>query len=221
MPLGSHPQPKLRCGWLLAALLFLVIAVPFVEEGSMADTLLAIIGVTVIATGIITLAGSARTVLIGLALGALYVGVGIASSISSTTMSELHVGAATTPFAAYTAWIVLRYVLRGETLNDDKILGAVAAYLLICLSWAGVYAAIEIAKPGSFVAGGEPIKRWGDYFYYSVVTITTLGYGDMLPVSRPARAFAALEAVSGVFYMSVIVARFVGLYSLSDPDSPD
>jgi len=84
-----------------------------------------------------------------------------------------------------------------------------------------LFASIEVLEPGSFVAGAERLESWGDLAYYSLVTITTLGYGDIRPVSSLARSFASLEAVSGLFYMSVIVARFVGLYSLSEAESPD
>jgi hypothetical protein len=86
--------------------------------------------------------------------------------------------------------------------------------------WAHVFSIVEILTPGSFAYtaieaeatdGPEPIRDQTDRFtYFSFVTLTTLGYGDMTPLNRPARNLTALEAIFGQLYLAVLIARLVG-----------
>jgi voltage-gated potassium channel Kch len=108
----------------------------------------------------------------------------------------------------------------------DTILGSVCAYLLLGMTWTMVCILIQIFVPGSYAVGGEPLVIGGggrgvypDFIYYSFVTLTTLGYGDMLPLSPPARSMAVLEAVVGQMFIAVLVARLVGLQIASSSKS--
>ncbi len=101
--------------------------------------------------------------------------------------------------------------------DANRIVGAVSIYFLIGLAWAFVYALIELMSPGSFkMASGGPIieTRPGfvnEFIYFSNVTLTTLGYGDVIPLTSPARMFATLEAMIGQLYVAIVIARLVGL----------
>jgi hypothetical protein len=67
--------------------------------------------------------------------------------------------------------------------------------------------------PGSFIVSNEDVSRTGgNFLYYSFVTLTTLGYGDITPASSPARSLSTLEAVTGQLYIAILVARLVGLH---------
>ena len=95
-------------------------------------------------------------------------------------------------------------------------------YLLLGVLWALVYSALELLAPESFTimvaggAGNEAMRFRADQaifpLYYSFITLTTLGYGDVVPSSPPARMLAALEAIMGQLYLAVLVARLVGLH---------
>jgi hypothetical protein len=98
------------------------------------------------------------------------------------------------------------------------------AYLLLGMVWAMVFSLIEILAPGSFLHGGQPLVAIlsetrqppiSGFIYYSFVTLTTLGYGDITPNSSPAAAFSSLEAVTGQFYIAILVARLVALHIVS------
>ena len=91
---------------------------------------------------------------------------------------------------------------------------ATGVYLLLGVIWAVSYSVLELAAPGSF-GGFETWTSRGwdsEWLYFSFVTMTTLGYGDLLPVSATARAMAYLQAVFGQFYIAILVAGLVSVY---------
>lgn len=122
-------------------------------------------------------------------------------------------------FLLLIAGSLLKEVISREQVTFDVICGALNVFLLMGLIWGLIYLLIEFTWPGSFnlpERGGSEIinsTRYSDLFYFSYVTITTLGYGDISPLSNPARSMAMLEAVLGQFYMVVLVARLVGLHA--------
>lgn len=128
-------------------------------------------------------------------------------------------------FFAVTTCSILRDVFSYQTITNDHINGALCAYLMAAMMWGTLYVAIELIWPGSFLAGGNLINTAASegglaqgaqvLFYFSFVTITTLGYGDITPINNPAASAAVLEAVLGQFYMVVLVARLVGVHVAS------
>ena len=108
--------------------------------------------------------------------------------------------------------------MHGTSVTTDKIFAAVCVYLLIGLAWTFAYALVDALNPHSFVAlsaaGHEKyIIRVLELRYFSFMTLTTVGYGDIVPHSTAARTLAALEAIVGQIYLTVLVARLVGLHS--------
>src|SRR5262245_17818964 len=114
--------------------------------------------------------------------------------------------------------LIVRSLFSAPTLTFDSILGAVCGYLFLGLGWAVLYSMIEGFRPGSFeispklVTGGEPARPLPHVLtYYSFVTLTTVGYGDISPVSPATRTLAWIEAITGQFYLAVIVAGLVSV----------
>jgi hypothetical protein len=120
-------------------------------------------------------------------------------------------------FLTLTAGGVLANVLRAGRVTPHRIQGAVAAYLLLALIFAFAYSLTEILAPGSFhlpapiVAAPAGAERMGELVYFSFVTLTTLGYGDVTPASPSARTLATLEALVGQLYLAILIARLVSL----------
>lgn len=126
--------------------------------------------------------------------------------------------ASVVPLLALLASGILRFVFRERRLTSDGLFATVAVYVVIAVLFAQLYLLVLIWNPGSFnlppLAGGEATTALeGTLVYFSVVTMATVGYGDILPVSETARALTVIEAVVGQFYVAVIVAVFVSLYS--------
>jgi len=99
----------------------------------------------------------------------------------------------------------------GKT-DGERIFAALGAYLLAGLLFAFAYWMLDRAWPASFRGVAGALGQ-ADAIYFSFVTIGTLGYGDIVPISEPARGLAIVEAVSGQMYLAVLVARLVSLYA--------
>jgi voltage-gated potassium channel len=116
-------------------------------------------------------------------------------------------------FYMWAIWLAGKQVLFTGAVDANKIVGAICLYLLMGLIWALMYMFIAQAIPGAF--NGVEQLIWYDNFadvaYYSYVTLTTLGYGDISPVAPIARFLVYMEAVVGVFYMAILVASLIGV----------
>lgn len=120
-------------------------------------------------------------------------------------------------FYAFTAGIFLQHILFSHSVRvrRETLYESVCVYLLLGLLWGTLYSFLEHLSPGSFHL--DPGLRdghlgWSDFLYHSFVTLTTLGYGDLVPVAPMARSLTILEAVVGVFYTTALVARLVSIY---------
>lgn len=112
---------------------------------------------------------------------------------------------------ALLAAIVLKRVFMGGRINRQRIEGAVAAYLLIGLIWANAYELVALSVPGAFAGTRAAGATLHDFLFFSFVTLTTVGYGDITPVVPVARSLANLEALIGQLYPAVLLARLVSL----------
>jgi hypothetical protein len=124
-------------------------------------------------------------------------------------------------FLVLTDLAILRQVLGATRVTNDTISGAICGYLMMGLIFAFVYALVGLAYPGSFQLQGKVLlpevhrlfyqREMGSLIYYSFVTIATVGYGDIAPLSAPARIIAPLEAIAGQFYIAILIARLVSI----------
>ena len=113
----------------------------------------------------------------------------------------------------YAAATVLRHVAGRRHVTAEVLYGAASVYLLLGVTWALAFALLDTVDPGAFAVGDQPLDGFADYLYASLVTLTTLGYGDVLPTGRAARALVTSEAVAGVFYTTVVLARLVSVFA--------
>jgi voltage-gated potassium channel len=105
----------------------------------------------------------------------------------------------------------LAFIIKSETVTGEVIYAAMLVYLLVAQLWALVYTFLDLIDPASFnLPQGQ--SDFLLFEYYSFVTLTTLGYGDITPLTRVAKAFSVLEAVVGQLYLVVVVAWFVGMH---------
>jgi voltage-gated potassium channel len=125
-------------------------------------------------------------------------------------------------FYVYTIYVVLSHVLSREKVTKDTLAGAAAVYLLFGLTWSLGYSLMERLSPGSFFVAAtqnpDGVLSTIDFLYYSYVTLTTLGYGDLTPVTSAARSLAIFESVTGVLFLALLIGRLVAMYTL-EPES--
>ncbi len=176
----------------------------------------------ILLTGIRTVSDNRRHFRIGLALGIPTLILDwVAYFIPSPAMVVI-ILIAYLVFVGYVGITIIRYVLAPGEVSPDRLFAAVAVYFLIGLGFAMIYGVIEFMNPGSFsgiAIWGSESRPTAELLYYSFVTLTTLGYGEITPVTPQVRSLAAIEAMMGVFYLAIMVARLVTLYSQSGKGS--
>jgi hypothetical protein len=133
-------------------------------------------------------------------------------------------------FFFWAAVLIVASLFRSPALSLDSVFGAICGYLLLGMAWGVLYSMLDTVWPGSFEVGSrlaEQVQadksRIHLFTYYSFITLTTVGYGDVTPLSVPARTCAWLEALTGQFYLAVLVAGLVGalLSKKSEPSKTD
>ena len=125
-------------------------------------------------------------------------------------------------FLSYVLWVVVRSVFRAKIVTSDVLCGAVSVYLLVGVLAGLVFVLIEYFSPGSFRVSNwttDPVTQQASFIkdpgwllYFSFVTLTTVGYGDVLPASAVARSASVLVAVIGQVLLMVQIARLVGMH---------
>ncbi len=202
--------------WLLLALLIFLILVPVANDLAVASQpiMRAMAFSCLVLIGIWSLRGSGRPFSVGMA----FVIAGIVFNVLALELSSsvyLYASfAALFGFLLTTISFTLKQVAVGTDISPNRLVGAVCVYLLLGVIWAVAYTILELVSPGSF-GGFVPLQSRGwdnEWLYFSFVTMTTLGYGDLLPVSATARALAYMQAVFGQLYVAILVAGLVSAY---------
>lgn len=211
--------------YLLVALLLFLIAIPLVDDLGIggAPIIRGLVFSGLLVIGVWSLRGGGRY----FSLGMIFVIGGVILNVLSVQMQSLffQYGSLLSMigFLLVAISFTLREVAFGTDISANRLFGAVCVYLLLGVIWALSYSMIELSMPGSFAGFAAWSDRgWdSDWLYFSFVTMTTLGYGDLLPVSATARALAYLQAVFGQFYIAVLVAGLVSAYISDRRRSPN
>ena len=206
--------PGSRFGVLLASLI-LMMFLPFVLPERLGTLLTPVLFTVVLLSSLSAVADSRRHFRIGAALAVPTCALIIVSAAVETSRLSVAVSVFAIAFLGYVAILILAFVLRAREVDLGIVLGSVCVYLLVAFMWASGYALIEDLHPGSFAIPSVTVEEStrNALQYFSFVTITTLGYGDIQPVTRLARMVSVLEAVIGQLYLVILVARLVGLHT--------
>lgn len=201
--------------YLLLLLLGLILLFPFLEEGLFARTLLGILFSIVLLVGAFAARQTRRGLILKLGLALVGVGLqwGALWAESAAILRLAGIAYAASLGVSFSG--VLRYILKRGPITADKLHGALAGYIMLAFAWSFVYALVEMSSAGSFGPGQLDFVQPGTFFkliYFSFTTLTTTGYGDVIPMTNHARSLVMVEEFSGVFYVGVVIARFAGLY---------
>ena len=110
---------------------------------------------------------------------------------------------------------LLSQIFRAGRVRSARVQGAVAVYLLFGVGWAHAYHIAAMRVPGSFVSTNGAMTNLSDWMYYSFVTLTTVGYGDIVPAHQATRILSVGEAIAGQLYLAVLIARLVAMEVIS------
>jgi hypothetical protein len=209
--------------WFLGVLVIMFVTLPFIEPLPNSKLIEAALLTVVLGAAVLAVGGQRRTLILASLLVAPVVGArwlhhfGLPDGTYTFHLASFLV------FIAFVVFQFLRFILRSPRVNSEVLCAAVATYLLLGLLWAAAYTLVARLVPGSFAgvaAGGPPLHGF-DALYFSLITLTTVGYGYIAPLSGPARMLAMLEAVTGTMYMALLVARLVSLYSSAQPPAEE
>ena len=209
-----------RYGSLLLALVMLML-MQLTVDTTVGKYLLEATFIAVLLTGLRAI--ETQKGLLGFEVILLLIGVvlSIAGTVTNNTPLFFIGNTCRVVFMIMVALTILIDLFRSRKVSGDTLAGAVCVYLLIAVIWGYFFLLIEVIVPGSFsfTQGHARMQLWisqefFQFFYFSLVTITTVGYGDMTPVTTAAQTFATIEAVIGQIYLTILVARLVGMYML-------
>ncbi len=202
-----------RCFYLFVALLVLVTVAPLIEPTANGRIVLNLISVFVVVSAVAALGRTVGSFVIALLLGI----PALALQWDAITASHPEMLIWSWGFAAalYTTTLVylLRYVFHRDVMTADRLWGAAASFVMTGVVWAYLYGLVEHFHPHSFSLSGVATQAdLADFIYFSFTVLTSTGFGDMSPISRPARSLCTLEQLVGALFISILIARLAGVY---------
>jgi len=217
----SHVGGRVVYLLILVALLHFIYPITLETSGPLPLILYNILYSAMFAAGIFVVGADRRLLILTVATALVYCGFSFLYALNpADTMRALVTYLALIPFQATLVYVLARYMFAARHVNRDVLYAAVTVYLLLGAIFVPIYGIVEMLHPGAFVDNlnpGAPVV-WQQLIYYSLVTLTTTGYGDVLPAWSWARALANAESVVGVLFIAITMARLVGIYSRDATD---
>ena len=216
-PLAPKPRQRSKFFYLFLTQLLLIALFPYLGKSGLPTAMLRLLSAAAFLSAVYAVSDKRAQWIIGLILAVPTGVLNVLFALWPDSQIAIPTLVSTIVFLGFTLVSLLRAVLRMDTVTSDTIYGALSVYLLMAFLWGGAYLLVETLHPGSLSVDSSrhPNHRidLDDCMFYSFVTLTSLGYGDMVPISAQSRSLSILEAVSGILYLAVLVARLVGLYS--------
>ncbi len=222
MPRRRHPWlhrlawlRRNRCSLLLASLCGMILANPLFGSSTMGPKglTLMLLSVLVVATWALRMT---RRTLIAVVVLAIMTALAILSVPNDAHWMRPVANAVMAVFTGVVTVALLLYVLDPHLINTDKVFGAVAAYVLIAISFACLFLAMQYVEGKAFhineVNDPDGLMSWSDAMYFSFTVLTSTGFGEITPVTDTARSLIVIEQVLGVMYVAFLVARLANLY---------
>jgi Ion channel len=205
-------QRTRRYTTLLLAELALILVYPFFSELPMQGVLPRVLGAVVFSAALYAVLGKGRTTTIAFLLGGPAILLRMLDFTTRIPAMQLVDQILGLVFMIFVTSNLVWTIVSDPSVTTDTIAGAVSAYLLIGITFGSAYVLINHLLPGSFRDTIEPGKHLSppELTFFSFVTLTTVGYGDIVPWLPHARSVAMLEAVVGIMYPAVLISRIVG-----------
>jgi hypothetical protein len=206
---------------LLVALAILFLSAPFIEDLPGGDFIEAVLMTAVMVSSVLAVGGRRRTLQIALLLLVpAFLGRWLSHFFPGVLFSLVYqVGALV--FFIFVVTHLIRFILRAPHVDANVLCAGLSGYVLLGLLWVRCYLMVAQLNPGAFnlssSPGAKPIMNGFNAFYFSFITLCTVGYGDVTPVSKGARMLAVMEAIAGLFYVTVLISRLVAIYSTNQP----
>jgi hypothetical protein len=204
----------------LAALVVLLVTVPFVDDLPYGDLIEAGLFTVMVLAAVTAVGGRRRNLLAAAIL--------VAPALVGRWLSHVHPIPAvhlmtlvvSLLFIAFVIVHLFLFILRSPQVDSEVLCAGIATYLLMGVFWGFAHMLTNQLVPRSYVFAGDTdfrhVMTRFEALYFSFITLTTVGYGDIMPASRAARMLTVLEATTGMFYVTVLIGRLVALYSTEE-----
>lgn len=205
-------------------LIVFIVLMPFVEDFAMGKSIEPSLLTLVLISALLAVGGRRRVLAAGVLLLVPTVFFRWAHHLSPELLSPVAFIGFGLLFIGFVIVNILRHIMRASRVTVEIICAGVSAYLLIAIMWGMLYKLVGDIDPHAFyfanVPHAELTMNNSTAFYFSFATISSVGYGDIAPVSKVARMLSVMEAITGLFFMAVLISRLVSLYSPKNPE-PD
>jgi hypothetical protein len=209
--------PRYSSVELLVTLALLFVSAPFVEDMPGGDWIEAVLVTAVMVAAVFAVGGRRGSLAVALGL--------LVPALAARWLDRLHPGLVH-PVVLLVVWAtffgfvtarLLRFIVRAPQVDANVLCAGMSGFLILGILWIPAYVTVERLSPGAFqlpatVGGPGTLSGYGA-FYFSFVTLCTVGYGDIAPVSNVARMLALTEAITGLFYMAILISRLVSLHA--------
>ena len=207
-----------RCFYLFILLLALIGVVPFVDQTPLGRFVINTIHMFIMVAAVAAVGRTLFSFVIILllacaALATQYLGISWGDA-----QHFVHSWFFSAGLYAVAIGYMLSYVFQPEVMTSDKLFGAASAYLMLGALWMYLYALVGTYYPGSFTVAGAPATPdLIELLYFSFTVLTSTGFGDIVPVTRQARAISVIEQLTGALFLAILIARLAGVYPPSGP----
>lgn len=207
---------KRRFVYLAISLLLLIITYPYVQGDMGGQILLSLFTTVVMIMSVIAVGDKRSHTIVALVLAAPWFLLLLLKfpliPIDTSDLVKDEIVFAFLLFA-YATYRIFVHIIKSREVTAEILSASICVYILIGLTWATLYYIIEAMYPGSFVdTDGTALQDGPDFLFFSYVTLTTVGYGNIEAITNQARSLASLEALTGQLYLTIMVARLVGLH---------
>jgi len=206
---------KKRAKYILIMIILLNVLYPITSDGSVVSLIVfEVLYAGLFAVAIFITSDNPRHVRWFISIAVIWLVMAVIWALDPTNFWKIQISSFTLViFHIMILWVMLRYIFTSPSVTVDVLYASAAVYFLLSFLFVPIYGMLETASPGSFVDTtlAAPVG-WQQFAYYSLITLSTAGYGDILPVSMWARMLASIEAAIGVLYVAILMARLVSLY---------
>lgn len=211
---------RYRYSYLLAASFALILGHPLLEWLGMDPGVYGLLGMGVFAAGLYAVIGEGRLTTAAYVLAIAAIACSLFASGLGSRPFYLAAIAVAVAFMGFVTMLILRSVMTSERVTIDTLYGAVAGYVLLGITWGTLYFLVEFVSPASFhsTTAASAYIKGKDFTFFSFVTLTTIGYGDMVPISSLAKSLVIVEAVTGIMYPAVMIGRLIAMHSANPRD---
>lgn len=220
---AASGEPPGNCRFLLGGLVALLVSFPFLEDVARPLILVIPIAVTFVAAVAVVDSGRYRHTVRAVILAAVQIGLTILCFFLREAQTPYLIAVtlglvATTVLILFATRSVMHYVLRARIITRDQIFAGVCMYIMLGFAFGAVFYLLNILDPNSFAVSNQILagRSTPDLMYFSFVTLATLGYGDITPSTNIARSLAVVEALVGMLYIAVFMARLVSMRSTGE-----